>query len=73
MISEFKASQVYRVSSRTTRTTQRNPVWKNAKLNKNNTKKVEEEEEEEEEEKEEEEGPSMLACSHADYKQNSLS
>jgi hypothetical protein len=26
---EFKASLVYRVSSRTVRTTQRNPVWKN--------------------------------------------
>jgi hypothetical protein len=28
-ISEFKASLVYRVSSRTTRATQRNPVLKN--------------------------------------------
>jgi hypothetical protein len=27
-ISEFKASLVYRVSSRTARATQRNPVWK---------------------------------------------
>jgi hypothetical protein len=30
-ISEFKASLVYRVSSRTARTTQRNPVSKNQK------------------------------------------
>jgi hypothetical protein len=30
-ISEFKASLVYRVSSRTARTTQRNPVLKNQK------------------------------------------
>jgi hypothetical protein len=30
-ISEFEASLVYRVSSRTARTTQRNPVWKNQK------------------------------------------
>ena len=28
-ISEFEASLTYRVSSRTTRATQRNPVWKN--------------------------------------------
>jgi hypothetical protein len=27
-ISEFKASLVYRVSSKTVRATQRNPVWK---------------------------------------------
>ena len=27
-ISEFEASLIYRVSSRTTRTIQRNPVWK---------------------------------------------
>jgi hypothetical protein len=30
-ISEFKASLVYRVSSRIARDTQRNPVWKNKK------------------------------------------
>jgi hypothetical protein len=30
-ISEFKVSLVYRVSSRTARATQRNPVWKNPK------------------------------------------
>ena len=30
-ISEFEASLVYRVSSRTARATQRNPVWKNQK------------------------------------------
>jgi hypothetical protein len=28
-ISEFEASLVYKVSSRTARATQRNPVWKN--------------------------------------------
>jgi hypothetical protein len=33
-ISEFKASLVYRVSSRTARTTQRNPISKNQKQNK---------------------------------------
>jgi hypothetical protein len=33
-ISEFKASLVYRVSSRTARTTQRNPVSKNKKTKK---------------------------------------
>jgi hypothetical protein len=36
-ISEFEASLVYRVSSRTARATQRNPVWK-TKLNKKNKK-----------------------------------
>jgi hypothetical protein len=45
-ISEFEASVVYRVSSRTARATQRNPVWKNknknkAKQKKNKTKKLE--------------------------------
>jgi hypothetical protein len=35
-ISEFEASLVYRVSSRTARATQRNPVLKNSK---NNNKK----------------------------------
>jgi hypothetical protein len=34
-ISEFKASLVYRVSSRTARATQRNPVSKNKQTNKN--------------------------------------
>jgi hypothetical protein len=29
--SEFEASLVYRVSARTARATQRNPVWKNKK------------------------------------------
>jgi hypothetical protein len=39
-ISEFKASLVYRVSSRTARTTQRNPVLKNkTKQNKKKEKK----------------------------------
>jgi hypothetical protein len=28
-ISEFEASLIYRVSSRTAKATQRNPVWKN--------------------------------------------
>jgi hypothetical protein len=38
-ISEFEASLVYRVSSRTARATQRNPVSKNQK-NKNKNKKI---------------------------------
>jgi hypothetical protein len=33
-ISEFKASLVYKVSSRTARAKQRNPVWKNKQTNK---------------------------------------
>jgi hypothetical protein len=33
-ISEFKASLVYKVSSRTARATQRNPVSKNKQINK---------------------------------------
>jgi hypothetical protein len=37
-ISEFKASLVYRVSSRTARATQRNPLLKNKKQNKTKTK-----------------------------------
>jgi hypothetical protein len=39
-ISEFEASLVYRVSSRTARTIQRNPVSKNKKQNKTNKQKV---------------------------------
>jgi hypothetical protein len=40
-ISEFKASLVYRVSSRTARTKQRNPVLKNkTKQNKNQNKQT---------------------------------
>jgi hypothetical protein len=38
-ISEFKASLVYRVSSRTARATQRNPVLKNKKQTNKQTKK----------------------------------
>jgi hypothetical protein len=38
-ISEFEASLVYRVSSRTARTTQRNPVSKNQKKKKKKKKK----------------------------------
>jgi hypothetical protein len=38
-ISEFKASLVYRVSSRTARATQRNPVSKNQNNNSNNNNK----------------------------------
>jgi hypothetical protein len=38
-ISEFDASLVYRVSSRTARATQRNPVSKNKKTKKQNKKK----------------------------------
>ena len=37
-ISEFEASLVYRVSTRTARATQRNPVSKNQKTNKQKTK-----------------------------------
>jgi hypothetical protein len=37
-ISEFKASLVYRVSSRTARAIQRNPVLKNKNKNKNKRK-----------------------------------
>jgi hypothetical protein len=37
-ISEFEASLVYRVSSRTARATQRNPVLKNQNNNKNKNK-----------------------------------
>jgi hypothetical protein len=36
---EFKASLVYRVSSRTVGATQRNPVWKNQKRKKEKKKK----------------------------------
>jgi hypothetical protein len=38
-ISEFKASLVYKVSSRTARATQRNPVSKNQKPKKKKNKK----------------------------------
>jgi hypothetical protein len=38
-ISEFQASLVYRVSSRTARATQRNPVSNKTKQNKTNNKK----------------------------------
>jgi hypothetical protein len=38
-ISEFEASLVYRVSSRTARATQRNPVSKKIKIKKNNNDK----------------------------------
>jgi hypothetical protein len=37
-ISEFEASLVYKVSSRTARATQRNPVLKNKNNNNNKTK-----------------------------------
>jgi hypothetical protein len=40
-ISEFEASLVYRVSSRTARATQRNPVSKNQKKKKKKPKKEE--------------------------------
>jgi hypothetical protein len=39
-ISEFKASLVYRVSSRTARATQKNPVYKNKNKNKNKNKQT---------------------------------
>jgi hypothetical protein len=38
-ISEFEASLVYRVSSRTARATQRNPIWKNKKTKNKKTNK----------------------------------
>jgi hypothetical protein len=38
-ISEFRASLVYRVSSRTARATQRNPILKNQKRKKKERKK----------------------------------
>jgi hypothetical protein len=38
-ISEFKASLVYKVSSRTARATQKNPVLKNKNKNKTKNKK----------------------------------
>jgi hypothetical protein len=41
-ISEFEASLVYRVSSRTARATQRNPVSKNQKKNKKKKNKTDE-------------------------------
>jgi hypothetical protein len=40
-ISEFEASLVYKVSSRTARVTQRNPVLKNRKQNKKKILNVE--------------------------------
>jgi hypothetical protein len=39
-ISEFQASLVYRVSSRTARAIQRNPVWKKQKPKTNKQKKI---------------------------------
>jgi hypothetical protein len=44
-ISEFEASLIYRVSSRTARATQRNPVSKKQKRRRKKKKKKEEEEE----------------------------
>jgi hypothetical protein len=41
-ISDFKASLVYRVSSRTARATQRNPVSKTKQTNKNKKKRKKE-------------------------------
>jgi hypothetical protein len=41
-ISEFKASLVYKLSSRTARAIQRNPVSKNKNKNKNKKKKKKE-------------------------------
>jgi hypothetical protein len=40
-ISEFEASLVYKVSFRTVRATQRNPVWKNQKKKKKKKRKRE--------------------------------
>jgi hypothetical protein len=39
-ISEFEASLVYKVSSRTARAIQRNPVWKHKNKNKQTNKKI---------------------------------
>jgi hypothetical protein len=39
-ISELEATLVYRVSSRTARATQRNPVWKKTKQNKTKNKQT---------------------------------
>jgi hypothetical protein len=54
-ISEFEASLVYRVSSRTTRAIQRNPVSKNKKKTKQNKKKTKRERKRERERKEKKE------------------
>jgi hypothetical protein len=51
-ISEFKASLVYTVSSRTARATQRNPVLKKNKQTKNKNKKERETERQREKERE---------------------
>jgi hypothetical protein len=48
--SEFKASLVYKVSSKTARAVQRNPISKNQKRKRKKKKKRKKEEEEEEEE-----------------------
>jgi hypothetical protein len=48
-ISEFKASLVYRVSSRTARATQRNPVSKKTKTKTKQQKKKKQKEKEKEE------------------------
>jgi ribosomal protein L12E/L44/L45/RPP1/RPP2 len=54
-VSEFEASLVYKVSSRTARATQRDPVSRNQKKKKKKKEEEEVEEEEKEEEEEEEE------------------
>jgi hypothetical protein len=46
--SEFEASLVYKVSSRTARATQRNPVWREKKKKKKKEKRREEKRREEE-------------------------
>jgi hypothetical protein len=51
-ISEFEASLVYRVSSRTARTTQRSPVSKQQQQQKKKTKKQKKKKKEEEKKKE---------------------
>jgi hypothetical protein len=48
-ISEFEASLVYRVSSRTARTIQRNPVWKKNQKKKKKKKKKKKERKKEKE------------------------
>jgi hypothetical protein len=54
-ISEFEASLVYKVSFKTARATQRNPVSKNKNKNKNKNKKTKKKKKEEEEERKEKE------------------
>jgi hypothetical protein len=60
---EFQASLVYRVSSRTARATQRNPVLGRKKKKEKEEEEEEDKEEEEEEEEKEEELASVVELS----------